>query len=176
MKNQLGLFDENNENKKNKKDDFLKELQEMDCTPKEQPNVEPDNWQDKVLEITDDSSETLVNKLAEEEEMKKLEEELEKDKQEGLLYEEEAFYILDEKLIVTRYQKQIHNNLKNLAKSIIDFKWKQNINPETIIVNFKENDKGDYVYDSVICTNQFGVRFRVVLRDILEKLSKIPFE
>jgi hypothetical protein len=172
MKNQLGLFDENNENKKKKKDDFLKELQEMDCTP----NVEPDNWQEKVLKTTEGSNDNLANKLAEEEELKKLEEELEKDKDDGLLYEEEPFYILDDKLIVTRYQKQISSNIKSLAKSIIDFKWKQQIDPSKITVDVKENAKGDYVYYSIVCINQFGVRFKVVLSDVLDKLKKIPFE
>ena len=108
--------------------------------------------------------------------MQKLNEELEQDKKDGLLYEEEPFYILDDKLIVTRYQEQIHSNLKNLAKAIIDNKWKQNINPDNIKVSFNKNDKNDYVYNSVICTNQYGVRFRVILDDILQKLLKIPFD
>lgn len=155
---QMNLFDDNNEAKKQRKDDFLKELQEMDCSP--ETNVETNK----------------VSKTEEQDELQKLNEELEQDKKDGLLYEEEPFYILDDKLIVTRYQEQIHSNLKNLAKAIIDNKWKQNINPDNIEVSFNKNDKNDYVYNSVICTNQYGVRFRVILDDILQKLLKIPFD
>ena len=60
----------------------------------------------------------------------------------------------------------ITNVVALLVGAIIVFKL---INIATKEEDDKENDKGDYVYDSVICTNQFGVRFRVVLRDILEK-------
>ena len=155
---QMNLFDDNNESKKQPKDDFLKELQEMDCSP--ETNVETNN----------------ITEAEEQDELQKLNEELEQDKKDGLLYEEEPFYILDDKLIVTRYQEQIHSNLKNLAKAIIDNKWKQNINPDNIKVSFNKNDKNDYVYNSVICTNQYGVRFRVILDDILQKLLKIPFD
>lgn len=155
---QMNLFDDSNEAKKQRKDDFLKELQEMDCSP--ETNVETND----------------VSEAEEQDELQKLNEELEQDKKDGLLYEEEPFYILDDKLIVTRYQEQIHSNLKNLAKAIIDNKWKQNINPDNIEVSFNKNDKNDYVYNSVICTNQYGVRFRVILDDILQKLLKIPFD
>jgi hypothetical protein len=131
----------------------LKELQEMDCTP-EKTNVE--------LEAAD--------------ELQKLNAELEQDKQDGLLYEDEPFYIEDKKLVVVRYQDQINANLPQLAKNIIDTKWKQNINPKNIEVNFDLDEQGNVIYESVICTSEFGVRFRVILSEILDKLKKIPFD
>lgn len=138
---------------KQEKDEFLKELQEMDCTP-EKTNVE--------LEAAD--------------ELQKLNAELEQDKQDGLLYDDEPFYIKDKKLVVVRYQDQINANLPQLAKNIIDSKWKQNINPKNIEVNFDLDEQGNVIYESVICVSEFGVRFRVILDEILDKLKKIPFD
>ena len=159
---------------KKAKDDFLKELQEMDSKP-EETNVET-NWQDKVLEMTEGDNENLVNKLDEEAELKKLKEELEQDEKDGLLYSDKPFYIEDGKLVVKRYQDQINANLPNLAKQIIDTKWKQNINPKNIDIIFDLGESGEAIYESIVCISQYGVRFRVILDEILEKLNKIPFD
>lgn len=159
---------------KKAKDDFLKELQEMDSKP-EETNVET-NWQDKVLEMTEGYNENLVNKLDEEAELKKLQEELEQDEKDGLLYSDKPFYIEDGKLVVKRYQDQINANLPNLAKQIIDTKWKQNINPKNIDIIFDLGESGEAIYESIVCISQYGVRFRVILDEILEKLNKIPFD
>jgi hypothetical protein len=171
------------EDKPNEKQKFLQELEEIG---KQEPkaNVEQtnndwdkDDWKEQVLQMTEAENENLINKIIDEEaeELKKLQEELEQDMEDGLLLEDEPFYIKDDKLYVVRYQEQIHPNIPNLAKSIIDLKWGQQINPKNITVNFTTNDENVMIYDSVICISEYGVRFRVVLDDILQKLNKIPF-
>ncbi len=166
---------------KKAKDDFLKELQEMDSVAiikqnnAKRTNVET-NWQDKVLEMTEGENENLIKKLDEEAELKKLQEELEQDEKDGLLYSDKPFYIEDGKLVVKRYQDQINANLPNLAKQIIDTKWKQNINPKNIDIIFDLGESGEAIYESIVCISQYGVRFRVILDEILEKLNKIPFD
>jgi len=164
------------------KDNFLKELQEMDSKPKintETNNTDwdKDDWKEKVLEMTEGSNENIINNIIDEdEEYKQLQEELKQDIADGLIYDEEPFYIKENKLVVTRYQEQIHANIKNLAKSIIDNKWSQNINPTNIFVAYEVKMLGEYEYTSVVCLSEYGVRFRVVLQEILDKLNKIPFE
>lgn len=168
----------------NDKQKFLQELQEIGSKVKEETNVEQtskdwdkDDWKEQVLQMTEGNNENLINKIIDEEqeELKKLQEELEKDKEDGLFLEDEPFYVKDKKLYVVRYQDQINANISNLAKSIIDSKWKQNINPKNISVVFDLDENGVVVYESIVCLNEFGVRFRVVMEEILQKLQKIPF-
>jgi signal recognition particle GTPase len=171
------------DDKPNEKQKFLQELEEIG---KQEPkaNVEQtnndwdkDDWKEQVLQMTEGENENLINKILEEEaeELKKLQEELEQDMEDGLLLEDEPYFIKDNKLHIVRYQEQIHPNIANLAKNIIDSKWKQNINPKNVIVNFTENEDKLFIYDSIICISEYGVRFRVVLDDILQKLNKITF-
>lgn len=169
----------------NDKQKFLQELQEIGSKVKEETNVEQtskdwdkDDWKEQVLQMTEGNNENLINKIIDEEqeELKKLQEELEKDKEDGLFLENEPFYVKDKKLYVVRYQDQINANISNLAKSIIDSKWKQNINPKNISVVFDLDENGVVVYESIVCLNEFGVRFRVVMEEILQKLQKIPFD
>jgi len=169
----------------NDKQKFLQELQEIGSKVKEETNVEQtskdwdkDDWKEQVLQMTEGNNENLINKIIDEEqeELKKLQEELEKDKEDGLFLEDEPFYVKDKKLYVVRYQDQINANISNLAKSIIDSKWKQNINPKNISVVFDLDENGVVVYESIVCLNEFGVRFRVVMEEILQKLQKIPFD
>lgn len=165
------------------KQKFLEDLEEIgNQNPETNVEITTNNWDkndwnEQFLQMTDDKNENLINKIIDEEaqELKKLQEELEKDKEDGLFLEEEPFYVKDNKLFVVRYQDQINANIPNLAKSIIDLKWNQQINPKNIIVKFNKNDENVMIYDSIICISQYGVRFRVVLDDILEKLNKIPF-
>ena len=169
----------------NDKQKFLQELQEIGTEATEETNVEQtskdwdkDDWKEQVLQMTEGNNENLINKIIDEEqeELKKLQEELEKDKEDGLFLENEPFYVKDKKLYVVRYQDQINANISNLAKSIIDSKWKQNINPKNISVVFDLDENGVVVYESIVCLNEFGVRFRVVMEEILQKLQKIPFD
>lgn len=169
--------------KLSEKQKFLQDLEEIG-NQKPEANVEittdnwdKNDWKEQVLQMTEGNNENLINKIIDEEaqELKKLQEELEKDKEDGLFLEEEPFYLKDNKLFVVRYQDQINANIPNLAKSIIDLKWNQQINPKNIIVKFNKNDENVMIYDSITCISQYGVRFRVVLDDILEKLNKIPF-
>ena len=169
----------------NERQKFLQELQEIGTEATEETNVEPtsndwdkNDWKEQVLQMTEGENENLINRLIDEEkeELKKLQEELEQDKEDGILMEDEPFYVKDNKLYVVRYQDQINANISNLAKSIIDTKWKQNINPKNISVVFYLDENGVVVYESVVCLNEFGVRFRVMVEEILEKLQKIPFD
>ena len=174
----LPTGEELNENQK-----FLQELEEIGNQELEanveitNNNWDKDDWEEQDMEITEGENENIINKVIDEEaeELKKLQEELEQDMQDGLLLEDEPFYMKDDKLYVVRHQEQIYHNIANLAKSIVDLKWNQQINPKNITVKFTKNDENVMIYESVICISQYGVRFRVVLDDILEKLNKIPF-
>ena len=105
-----------------------------------------------------------------------LQKELEKDKEEGLLFDGEPFYVKESKLYVDRYKSDIEANISGLAKSIIDEKFKQEISLNNISF-LKELDFIDTdVYSNIICMNYYGVRFQVSVQDIFNKLEKIPFE
>lgn len=162
---------------KKAKDDFLKELQEMptaaDEANAEQVSTNPETAEE-YLKSEGVDVEAYVEKGKSE--MEKLQEELAQDEKDGLLYSDKPFYIEDGKLVVKRYQDQINANLPNLAKQIIDTKWKQNINPKNIDIIFDLGESGEAIYESIVCISQYGVRFRVILDDILEKLNKIPFD
>jgi predicted nuclease with TOPRIM domain len=157
-------------------DEFLKELQEMDSVAIIKRNNAEPKWHDEILEATSGDNENLIKKLAEEEEFKKLQEELKQDEADGFLLSEAPFYLKDQKLHIRRHQDQVQANIANLAKGVIDSKWKQNIDPKNIIVEFDLSKEGEVVYEAVICVSEYGVRFRVILQDILDKLNKIPFE
>ena len=89
---------------------------------------------------------------------------------------QDDFSIEDGVLIIKNHQEQVKLNIKNLARTIIDAKWSQNINPNNIELLFKVDSNGFIKYSSIVCISNYGVRFRVVLRDVLDKLNKIPFE
>ena len=75
-----------------------------------------------------------------------------------------------------RYKLDIEANIKGLAKSIIDEKFKQDISLNNISF-LKELDFIDTdVYSNIICMNYYGVRFQVNVQDVFNKLEKIPFE
>lgn len=146
---------------KKDKEDFLKEL--------------------IAIKKEDNSKEIEVNNLSTEEdievnkELEELNKELAKDAEEGLLVDE-PFYIEQGKLFIKRFQNQIHPNLKNLAKSIIDAKWEQNIKVDNISIKHEVLQDDLYCYENIICVNQYGVRFNVKLSEVVDKLNKIPFE
>lgn len=142
---------------KKDKADFLKELQEMDS-----------------VAIIKQNNAKRTN--AEQDEMEMLQKELQEDVESGILLKDEPFYLKEKKLYVRRYQDQVQANIANLAKGIIDAKWNQNIPPKNITVEFDLTKDGQVVYEQVICMSQYGVRFSVILQEILDKLNKIPFE
>jgi len=117
----------------------------------------------------------MVNSDIEKAELKELQKELKKDEEDGLLLIGEPFYIEDNKLFIDRYKIEIATNLKGLAKSIINEKYKQKIDLDNVFY-LKEDFIGNDVYKDIYCINSYGVRFQVQLDDILDKLKKIPFE
>ena len=188
MSKQKSLFDKNSfkpipnlekgrkpkskENKsKNSKQDFLDELNNI---VSDETNAVP-NWQDLVLEKVKDEPYTLEDNLDFKKELKELDKELEQDIKDGILLQDD-FSIEDGVLIIKNHQEQVKLNIKNLARTIIDAKWSQNINPNNIELLFKVDSNGFIKYSSIVCISNYGVRFRVVLRDVLDKLNKIPFE
>lgn len=145
-KKQISLFENTVEEEKISKDTFLEEL--------------------NAITISDDEKEEFIE----------LQKELEKDKEEGLLFDGEPFYVKESKLYVDRYKSDIEANISGLAKSIIDEKFKQDISLNNISF-LKELDFIDTdVYSNIICMNYYGVRFQVSVQDVFNKLEKIPFE
>jgi hypothetical protein len=153
------------------KQDFLDELNNVNS---HKPNA-VQNWQDLVLEKVKEEPYTLEDNLDFKKELKELDKELEQDLKDGILLQDD-FSIEDSVLIIKNHQEQVKLNIKNLAKTIIDTKWSQNINPNNIELSFKVDSNGFYKYSSIVCISNYGVRFRVVLSDVLDKLNKIPFE
>ena len=97
----------------NERQKFLQELQEIGTEATEETNVEPtsndwdkNDWKEQVLQMTEGENENIINNLIDEEkdeELKKLQKELEQDKEDGILMEDEPFYVKDNKLYVVRY-------------------------------------------------------------------------
>lgn len=169
----------------NERQDFLKELNEIgseakqEITDKDIPtDWDKNDWKEEVLQNSNDTNKNIINEIIDEEEaeLKRLQQELEQDKEDGILLDDEPFYVKDAKLYIVRHQDLIDANLINLAKSVIDNKWKQNINPKNINIVFDLDPNGIVVYESIVCINEFGVRFRVIMEEILEKLQKMPFD
>lgn len=146
---------------KKDKEDFLKELI---AVKKEDKN--------KAIEV---NSLLTQEEIEVNQELEELNKELTKDAEEGLLVDE-PFYVEQGKLFIKRFQNQIHPNLKNLAKSIIDAKWEQNIKVDNISIKHEVLQDDLYCYENIICVNQYGVRFNVKLNEVVDKLNKIPFE
>jgi hypothetical protein len=157
-------------------DNFLKELQDMDVVPEKTttPIEELPSWQEQIINATPELSPDSIFS-SENEEMKKLKEELNTDKKEGLLLEEEPFYVKNKKLFVNRYKDQIEVNIKGLAKNITDTKWKQSIDINNVNV-IKKSKAGVDSYISIVCTNSYGVGFNILMSEVYDKLLKIPFE
>ena len=161
MSKQKSLFDKNSfkpipnlekgrkpKSKENKSKNSKQDfLDELNNIVSDETNAVP-NWQDLVLEKVKDEPYTL----------------------------QDDFSIEDGVLIIKNHQEQVKLNIKNLARTIIDAKWSQNINPNNIELLFKVDSNGFIKYSSIVCISNYGVRFRVVLRDVLDKLNKIPFE
>ena len=81
----------------------------------------------------------MVNSDVEKAELKELQKELKKDEEDGLLLIGEPFYIEDNKLFIDRYKIEIATNLKGLAKSIINEKYKQRIDLDNVFYLKKLN-------------------------------------
>lgn len=147
------------------KDTFLEEINEKE-TLVEILASEPDNRLNDILENEE---------LSESDELALLRSELEQDIKDGLLLPDAPFFVVDNVLHVVEHQSVIQENMANLAKSIVDAKYNQDINVSK--VNYKViEDSGTTMYSNIVCTNKFGIRFKVDVNDILDKLNKIPFE
>jgi hypothetical protein len=152
------------------KQDFLDELNNVNS---DKTNA-VSNWQDVVLEKIKDEPYTLEDNLDFKKELAELDKELDKDIEDGILLKDD-FIIEDGVLIIKNHQEQVNFNIKNLAKTIIDTNWNQNINPNNIELLYEVDSNGFYNYSSIVCTSIYGVRFKVTLSDVLDKLNKIPF-
>jgi hypothetical protein len=157
---QMSLFDP-----KSDKDSFLSDIQ----------NDGTDQPSDRLVDILTDDDNTL-EAILEKEEMELLRMELQKDVEEGLLLTDEPFALVEGELVVRRHKETIIANVPNLAKSIIDVRYNQNIDLAKIIVRSTTDEEGNLVISNVTCINRYGHRFKTDLQEIILKLEKIPFD